>query len=179
MTLRKSAVMLGALALVAAMVVVVVVPALAQSGTMPTPGAPTTPKGLMGGMGFGMGFGGSWKVFDTEAAALGLTPTQLFEELHSGKSLSDVATAKGVDLQKIQDAAKTARTQAMKDAISQAVKDGKMTQAQADWLNQGLDQGFYRGGLGGGRGPMMRGGMRGFGGKLRPAAPAATPGTAS
>jgi hypothetical protein len=38
-----------------------------------------------------MGGQGGWAVFDAAAKALGLTPEQLFTELHSGKTLSDVA----------------------------------------------------------------------------------------
>ncbi len=66
--------------------------------------------------------------FDAIAKALNLTPTQLFEQLHSGKTLDEIAEAQGVDLAKVQEAANATRVQAMKDAIAQAVKDGKMTQ---------------------------------------------------
>ena len=118
------------------------------------------------------------------AKALNLTPTQLFEALHSGKTLDEIAKAQGVDLAKVQEAANAARIQAMKDKIAQAVKDGKMTQEQADWLLQGLEKGYMGKGRGGefgfGRGPMGRGGMRGHGdrgGAPIPATPA--PGTSS
>ena len=72
----------------------------------------------------------------------------------------------------------------MKDKIAQAVKDGKMTQEQADWLLQGLEKGYTGKGRGGmfgfGHGPMGRGGMRGhgnWGGAPAPATPA--PGSSS
>jgi len=42
----------------------------------------------------------------------------------------------------------------MKDAIQQAVEDGRMTQEQADWLLEGLEKGYF---------PMGRGFGRGFG----------------
>ena len=77
------------------------------------------------------------------AKALNLTPTQLFEALHSGKTLDEIAKTQGVDLAKVQEAANAARIQAMKDKIAQAVKDGKMTQEQADWLLQGLEKGLH------------------------------------
>lgn len=148
----------GALAVIALAGVLVVGTALAQEPT-PTP-TPKAPYGWHGwGRGFGFWGGGLWTAFDAVAEALNLTPTQLFEQLHSGKSLADIAQAQGVDLQKVQDAINAARIQAMKDAINQAVKDGKISQAQADWLLQGLEQGF----LPRGRGFGFFGHGRGFG----------------
>lgn len=181
---KKIMLVMGVLTLVVAIGVVTVGGALAQTATPPAGTTPTTPTMPFGrGFGFGFGHGGSTATFDAVAEALKLTPTQLFEQLHSGKTLTDIATAQGVDLQKVQDAINAARTQEMKDQIAQAVKDGKMTQAQADWLLQGLAQGYLpRGGFFGGRG--HHGGMRGFdGGMFGPpgAAPTAvpTPGTSS
>ena len=90
----------------------------------------------------------------------------------SGKTLSEIATAQGVDLSAVQAAANASKVQAMKDKIAQAVKDGTITQEQADWLLQGLDKGYLFGGKGfglgfggrgHGRGGMMMPGMRGFG----------------
>lgn len=134
----------------------VAVPALAQTTT---PTVPTTPPAdTLGGWGkdLGFGFGGSWATYDAVADALGLAPVELFTELHSGKTLSEIATAKGVDLQKVQDAANAARVAEQKAAIEQAVKDGTLTQAQADWMLQGIAQGWM---------PMGRGGHgRGMGG---------------
>jgi hypothetical protein len=178
MTRKRLVVGTGALALVALLGLLVVGGAMAQTATPSAPSAPTIPWGEGRGMGF---FGGGmWKSFDAIAQALNLTPTQLFEELHSGKSLADIATAKGVDLAKVQQAMQADRIQAMKDAVTQAVKDGKITQEQADWLLQGLEKGYMpRGwgkGFGFGRG--MGGHMRGFGGRMNPEAPAdQTPGT--
>jgi len=187
MTKKKLAAAMGALALIAVIGVVAVGAAFAQADT-PTPApntAPVTPFGGCGmGRGFGLGGAGSWDNFDAMAKALNLTPTQLFEELHSGKTLDAIAKAQGVDLAKIQEATNAARIQAMKDAIAQAVKDGKMTQEQADWLLQGLAKGYTGKGrgfeFGLGHGPMGRGGMRGHGGRGTapiPATPA--PGTSS
>ena len=39
--------------------------------------------------------------------------------------------------------------QAQIDAINQAVKDGKITQANADWLIEGIQKGYIGGGKGG------------------------------
>lgn len=177
MTRNRLLIVMGALALVIVVGAFAFSTVFAQSAT-PAP----TPKIGNGwnllGRGFGFG-GGSWADFDAVAKALNLTPTQLFEQLHSGKNLTEIAEAQGVDLQKVQDAVNAAQTQAMKDAINQAVKNGRMSQAQADWLLQGFDQGFLPKGRGFGFGGHMRGGMRGFGqwGPAPTATPA--PGTSS
>ena len=135
------------------------VPTLAQDPT-PTPSTPTTPKGWFGwgkGFGFGMHGGGSWQNFDAVAKALGLTPEQLFTELHSGKTRDEIAKEKGVDLQTVYDAMKASQIEAFKAEIEQAVKDGKLTREQADWMLKGLELGMISGGHG-----MSRGFGRGF-----------------
>ncbi|MBM3136096.1 MAG: hypothetical protein FJZ89_12615 [Chloroflexi bacterium] len=154
---KKMKILAGAVLLVVLLGAFMAVPALAQP-TTPTP-TPKVTNGWGKGFGWGRGLGcwggGSWTEFDAAAQALGLTPEQLFAELHAGKSLSDIATAKGVDLQKVYDAMNADRIAAMKASIEQAVKDGKLTQAQADWLLKGMELGFY---------PKGRGFGHGFGG---------------
>lgn len=124
----------------------------------PTP-TPTVPFGWRGRGpawgGFGRGFfgwagGGQWTMFDTAAEALGLTPVELFTELHAGKTLEEIAKAQGVDVQTVYDAMNANRVEAQKQAIQQAVEDGNMTQEQADWMLEGLEKGFFpmRGGFG-------------------------------
>ena len=130
--------------------------ALGPTGT-PTPGdkgGPGLDLGIMGG-------GGDWTVFDAAAKALGLTPEELFSELHSGKTLSDVATAKGVDIKTVTQAMDDVRQAAMKKAIEQAVTDGRMTRDQADWTLKGMENGWMGGpGFGGkGMGPGGPGGQ--------------------
>jgi hypothetical protein len=184
MTGKRIAAAVGVVALIAVVGALVVGTAFAQSGTPGSQATPGTPQAHMFGFGRGMGFGGGGSTanFDAIAKALNLPPTQLFEQLHSGKTLAEIAQAQGVDLTKVQEAANAARTQAMKDQINQDVKDGKMTQAQADWTLQGLDKGYMGKGMGGFRGgPMMgRGGMHGFGGQAPSQKPSRTaPGTTS
>lgn len=183
MTKRKLALVMGVLVLVTILGVVSVGAVLAQTTTPPTQttpdaqGAPAQPGAgkLFGhGMGFGFGLGmkgGDTSTFDAVAKALNLTPTQLFEQLHAGKTLSEIATAQGVDLSTVQAAVNASSIQAMKDKIAQAVTDGTITQEQGDWLLQGLDKGYFSGskgfgfGFGGhghGRG-MMLPGLRGNG----------------
>jgi hypothetical protein len=134
-----------------------------------TPESEDAPAGGIWGWGrglFGFGRGGQWTMFDTAAEELGLTPEELFAELHAGKSLEEVAEAQGVDLETLQETLSAARGEAMRDRIAQAVEEGTMDQEQADWLLEGLEQGFIPGrdfghGFGGGR---MRGGF----GRLAP-----------
>ena len=126
MTVKKLLIAVSIVVVVGIVGVLAVSSVFAQTAT---PEAPATPKAFGGrGGGFGFGFfgGGSTALFDAEAKALNLTPTQLFEQLHSGKTLTEIAQAQGVDLTKVQDAVKAARIQAMKDQINQAVKDGQV-----------------------------------------------------
>ena len=121
-----------------------------------------------GMMGFGRSkrghFGGRtvrWMGSGNEflAEQLGMTADELASELEAGKTIAELAEEKGVDLQ-------AAQIEAMKERIQQAVEDGTMTQEQADWMLQGLEQGFMPGGCGfgfGGRGGFP-GSFRGHGG---------------
>ncbi len=119
----------------------------------PTPPIPFGRHG--GGRGMG-GFGGAgdgqWTMFDTAAEALGLTPEELFAELHAGKSLEEVAEEQGVEIETVQDTMNEARAEARLEMIEQAVEDGTLTQEQADWMLEGLERDFFPGGQGFGRG---------------------------
>ena len=100
---------------------------------------------------------------DAAAKALGITTDALKSELQAGKTLEQVAEAKGVDIDKVRDAIKAAHETELRDRIKQAVVDGKMSQAKADWLLEGLDKGFLDGpgGFGFGPGPKGPGGGQG------------------
>ena len=130
--------------------VAVVGVSLAQGPTPTPPGKPGMMGGGMGWFGFGM-MGGQdrWAAFDAAAKALGMTPDELFTELHSGKTLADIEKEKNVDAQTVTDAVAAVRKDAISKAIEQAVTDGRMTRAQADWLLQGLNQGWLGRGFGG------------------------------
>ncbi len=67
---------------------------------------------------------------DAAAKTLGLGTSDLTTALRGGKTLLDLAREKNVDVTKL----RTAIADAEKAALDQAVKDGKMTQAQADAL---------------------------------------------
>ncbi len=88
------------------------------------------------GLGFGKGrgfgrFGYGLPMMDTIAQALGITVAELRTELSAGKSVADVAKAKGVDLDKVINAVMEQQTK----LANAAVAAGRLTQAQADaWL---------------------------------------------
>jgi hypothetical protein len=65
---------------------------------------------------------------DAAASYLGLTEADLHTQLESGKSLAEIAKAQGKSL----DGLKKALTDATKKKLDAAVKDGRLTQAQAD-----------------------------------------------
>jgi hypothetical protein len=104
---------------------------------------------------------------DAAAKALGMSTSDLTTALRGGKTLLDLAGEKNVDVTKL----RTAIADAEKAALDQAVKDGKMTQAQADSLKTNLTPDnidLNRRGLGfpfgsGGFGPGNLPGRGGFG----------------
>ena len=128
MTEKKLAAVVGALALIAVIGVVAAGAAFAQTAA-PTPAPNAAPAQPFGERGWGEASASKASAVDRgqlrcHGQALNLTPTQLFEALHSGKTLDEIAKTQGVDLAKVQEAANTARTQAMKDKVAQAVKHG-------------------------------------------------------
>jgi hypothetical protein len=140
-----------ALLVIGALTVALTGTVLAQEET-PTP-APFP------GRGFGRSLGGQ---IGLEAAAevLGMTADELSAQLWGGETLADLAEEAGVDLQEIQDAVTAAQEAATREAIEQAVEEGNLSREHADWLLQGLDNGFL-----GGRGFGHfggRGGLHGF-----------------
>ena len=114
---------------------------------------PWQPSGPMGGVlgQFGEGF---WTVYDAVAEVLDLTPEELFSNLHDGKSVGGIAEEQGVEMDAVRDAMEAAQNQLREKTIEQAVEDGRMSRERADWLLEGLEEGFLRGGrdLDGGRG---------------------------
>jgi hypothetical protein len=158
------------LVMVSVLAVVMTSTAWAQGETPPTP-APDAPgfqggsgRGL-GGFGFGRGLGGQTGL-EAVAKVLGMTTDELSAQLWGGRNLADLAEKAGVKIEDVKKAVEDANLAAMKDAIEQAVTDGKLTREKADWLLQGLDKGYWGGpgGMGcfGGRGGFKgsrRGGM--------------------
>lgn len=110
----------------------------------------------------GGGRGLSDAALDAVAKVLGMTTDEVSSALQGGKTLQDLATEKGVAIEDVQAAIQAVRVTEMREQIAQAVADGTMTQEKADWLLEGLDNGFMGGGNGFGRGG-FGGGMRGPG----------------
>jgi len=153
---KKYLIVIGGL--LAALLVVGVVGATsvyAQGPDNPGNGLMLNGRGPNGGRGFGLGDA------ELEAAAkvLGMTTDEVSAALKDGKTLQDLATTAGVDIADVQAAIQAAHQSEMRDRIAQAVADGTMTQAQADWMLQGIDNGYMGGG-----GPAGFGRGGGFGG---------------
>jgi len=132
------------------------------------------------GPGFGMGhagFGIIGDAFDSVAKALGITTDELKTDLGNGQSIADIAKAKNLDLNTIIDTL-------VNDAnakIGQAVKDGHLTQTEADAITPTIKPmitDLVNNSLPKGLGPMMGGGRfrfgrhGGFGGLPAPTPPA-------
>jgi hypothetical protein len=142
---NKKSILIGGL-LVALLVIAVIgaTSAYAQSSTG------TLPHGRGPGGGRGLGP----VELQVAAEALDMTTDELITALQSGKTLEELASEAGVELQDVQDAIQAAREEELRTRIEQAVSDGTITQEKADWLLEGLEKGFLDGpGFGFGFGP--------------------------
>ena len=74
-------------------------------------------------------------VWNTLAEKLGLTTDELTAQVNDGKTLAQIAEEKGVA---VKDLAAIMET-GMKTGLEQAVKDGKLTQEQADLMLKHMD----------------------------------------
>ena len=135
----------GLLAVVALFGAMSVKTAYAQDATPPvTAGQPDGHHG--GGHGLGQ------PELEAAAKVLNMTADELSTALQSGKTLEELATAAGVDIQDVQDAITAAHAVELRARIEAGVADGSISQEKADWLLEGLDKGFLDGpgfGLGG------------------------------
>jgi len=140
----------------------------------PTPTSPTTPQTPLGNA-WGRVCDGAGVVSDAITNLLGMSQEEIYTERSAGKTLSDLAAEKGITDQQLIDAMLAGRT----EAINQAVTDGSITQAQADWMQEAMKtmaplmitKPFGPGGMGG-----MRGGGHGrWGGGTAPWATATQP----
>jgi hypothetical protein len=144
--------------------------ALAAGGQQATP--PSTRgngSGYRGGFGFGgrpgggrgFGFGGPGGGFSAATAYLGISQTQLFTDIRSGKTLAQIANStSGKSASGLIDA----MVAAQRSQLDAAVKSGRITQAMAtqiesnlksrvtQMVNGGFGRFGGRGGFGGGNG---------------------------
>lgn len=158
--------------------------AFAQTQTPPSGFAPNSPP--FGGMGRwnGGGMMGGWNqgtqsgfmhdyLITAIAPKLDLSVDALQTELTAGKTLWQVAEAKGYSVAQFQSMLQEAK----KEALSKMVADGVITQAQADWMLSRMNGMFQNGGgFGGARGPCHGGS---WGGPRSRWAPTPTPGSGS
>jgi hypothetical protein len=130
----------------------------------PTPFAGNGPMTLAPGASAGVGNGGGYLhtyMVTAFAEKLGLKVEDVNARLTAGESMYDIAIADGVKAEDFPALMVTVRTA----ALDAAVKDGVITQAQADWMkSRGFGQGGY--GMGAGSCPMNNGGGFGRGGGM-------------
>ncbi len=128
----KKIVLVAVLFGVAATLGVGVTLAFAQGPTQPP--APGFGPGWMHG-GFSMNANWQNQMQGGVAKALGMTLDELNAQLRAGKTIAQIAQSKNIDLQKLHDDVQAAH----KALLQQAVKEGKLTQAQADAMLQRMD----------------------------------------
>ena len=134
----------------------------------PGQGLPLGGKGGRGHGGGERGGVGGPESLDAAAQALGMTSADLMAQLQSGKTLADIAQAKGVS----QDAVKQAIVAAKKAEIDAAVTAGRLTADQAAQMKTQIDQQAISLDLNN----LLRG--HGFEGGPRPFGPGRAPGQA-
>lgn len=133
-------------------IVIVMVVTIALGTTSLVYAQSSTPQSFGPGTGYGNGNGGSRgmgggmmnstsgtqdgllhdDLVAVYAEKLGLTVDELNERLANGETLSQIAASAGLTVDEFQALMTDARSQ----ALDQAVKDGTLTQEQADWMKQ-------------------------------------------
>jgi hypothetical protein len=84
-----------------------------------------------------------------EAAAelLGMTPDELSDQLWGGETLADLAEEANVPLSDVraavEEATSAARQAGIKEFVARQVENGRISQEQADWINAGIDNGWF------------------------------------
>jgi predicted DNA-binding protein (UPF0251 family) len=93
---------------------------------------------LFGGFGHrgGLGHPGHFRDFDAASTYLGLTESELHEELEDGRTLAEIAEAEGKSVDGLVDA----MVAAAEEKIDEAVADGRLTEERASDLKQDLEQ---------------------------------------
>ena len=135
---KKISILIGGLLAVAMLFgAVSVSTAYAQRGSL-------TPFSDHGGPGRG-GRGLGQAELEAAAKVLDMTADELSAALQEGKTLEDLATAAGVDIQDVKDAITAVHETELRARINAGVADGSISQEKADWLLEGLDKGFLDG----------------------------------
>jgi hypothetical protein len=103
-----------------------------------TPNGPGYPYGMMSGFGMMGGYGyGPMQTYMVQglAEALNLQPADLQKRLAAGETPWQIAQSQGLSDAQIQQAMLDAQDK----ALDAAVKDGFLTQQQADWMDQHME----------------------------------------
>ncbi|MBZ0315697.1 MAG: hypothetical protein K8L91_04700 [Anaerolineae bacterium] len=138
-----------------------------NGNTTPTPYSPGTQgygwngQGMMGGNWPGM-MGNNWQnqpMWTAVATALGIDVNTLFTELQSGKTLPQIAEARGIDVQTVYDAVLTTMTDYMNTMVASGYITEVQAQAQLTWMRDNIAQMLTFNGTG--FGPCHMGGMMG------------------
>lgn len=121
----------------------------------------TSSRAFTPGRGYGMRFGKEGNNVQVLANLLGKPLEDTYKLLTPGKTLAEIAQENGISLDKFQQAMLESR----KNIIQQRVKDGTITQEQADLMIKNMEQNIKNcDGTGIGRGMGRGSGMdRGFG----------------
>jgi uncharacterized protein YidB (DUF937 family) len=81
---------------------------------------------------------------DTIASVLGMTSAEVTAAIQDdGKTLQELADDAGVDMEDIRTALSEQRSETTRERIETALDEGTLTQAEADWLLEGVDNGFF------------------------------------
>jgi hypothetical protein len=157
----------GAVAMIALLIVGAASFAYAQTQNPPGAGAQFGPgmmrrgnrsfgPGMMGGWGGGMMGGGYGSygpmhtyMLEAFAAELGSTPEEVQTRIEDGETMWEIAQSTGLTDEEITDLMLAARS----EALTQMVADGVITQEQADWRLERMNQ-MHTGGFGSGNCPM-------------------------
>lgn len=116
-----------------------------------------------GMMGHGYGFGFGDDELEAAAGVLGMTTDEVKAAFEDGKTLQDLAGEAGVDIEDVHAAIQAVHETEMRERIAQQVEDGTITQAQSDWMLEGLNNGYMMGKGGSGGFGHGNGGPRGQG----------------
>ncbi|HUA05219.1 MAG TPA: hypothetical protein VMB27_15045 [Solirubrobacteraceae bacterium] len=118
---------------------------------------PAPAPGLGPGPRFGLGAGfGAFGAIPAAASFLGLTNAQLFQQLSSGKSLAQIATAKGKSVSDLEQAMTTAEKKSLDKLVSaKAITQAQETQILKQWSSN-LSKRVNSKGLGGPPSPLFR-----------------------
>jgi len=79
------------------------------------------------------------------AGVLNMEPEEVIAAMIDGKTIKDLADDADVDMQEIKDALTAVRETAIRERITQALENETITQEHADWLLEGLENGFLNG----------------------------------